>query len=362
MRESIEDNGGVYVLAAYPKQPFDWANRTGTVSFDVTNDTSGSHGAWPEFWISDLPVPAPFMHGSNPCDACSLPKHAIGIRLDGEGGSCEGGWRAGSVIAVRNYVVEEKGVFDPDNGGMRIQQTGCASEPTGPNGGMNHVEIRVSQNTIEVWATDAGTRAGLHMINLITNANLSFTKGLIWIEDAHYNGYKSSRPSTHNHTFAWDNVAFDGPPTYRDLSFDVLDKNVPGGFPNTWALGWLTGPTFPASLTTLPMTAANISAATKALLMFNYGWVTSVDTINYSINGHAVSVANPVVLPLRGLRSVSFEVLLSWLVPGPQSIVISSNTPDAVQNVNIVLVAAAPVPPVAGATPPGTPSNLRIIH
>ena len=42
-----------------PKQPFDWNGRTGTVSFDVTNDASTQHGAWPEFWITDQPIPAP---------------------------------------------------------------------------------------------------------------------------------------------------------------------------------------------------------------------------------------------------------------------------------------------------------------
>ena len=67
LREAVNDNnsgafdaGDVSSLAMYPKQPFDFAGRTGTVSFDVSNDTAGSHAAWPEFWLSDLPVPDPF--------------------------------------------------------------------------------------------------------------------------------------------------------------------------------------------------------------------------------------------------------------------------------------------------------------
>src|SRR5882672_3004448 len=69
LREALNDNvtgqfddGGVFALAMYPKQPFDFAGRTGTVSFDVSNDTHGTHSAWPEFWMSDLPVPVPFSH------------------------------------------------------------------------------------------------------------------------------------------------------------------------------------------------------------------------------------------------------------------------------------------------------------
>ena len=57
LREALNDNGsgvfdggGIYVLGMYPKQPFDFAGRTGTVSFDVSNDSEGSHTVWPEFW------------------------------------------------------------------------------------------------------------------------------------------------------------------------------------------------------------------------------------------------------------------------------------------------------------------------
>jgi hypothetical protein len=355
LRQSTDDGGNVTVLALYPKQPFDFTNRTGTVAFDVTNDTSGSHGAWPEFWLTDLPVPAPFTH-SAPCDFCSVPRHGLGIRFAADRGECPGGWRADSVVVVRNYVVEDKGIFDPSTSGTQIRQTGCASLSSGPNGGMNHIELRISQNQIDVYASDAGTRTPLRRINTITNANLTLTRGLIWIEDAHYNASKSVDPSHGNHTFSWDNVAFDGPPTYRDISYDVLDRNAPG-FNGGINLGWDTTPSNPVQLMTLPFEAQYLNAATRAILMFNYeGGVTS---FNYSINGHAVSAPSPVPPPLHGWRSVTFDVPKSQLVVGPQNIVLSGNTPFIVQNVNIVLVNAAPVPGVS--PPPSTPSNLKIM-
>jgi hypothetical protein len=354
LRQATDDGGGVTVLAMYPKQPFDWANRTGTVAFDITNDNSGSHGAWPEFWISDTPVPAPFTH-SHPCDFCSVPKHALGIRFAGNLGDCPGGWRADSAVVIRNYVVEDRNIFEGNTSGMRIQQTGCASLSSGPNGALNHIELRISQNTIDVYASDAGSR-NLRRINTITNANLSFTRGLIWLEDAHYNADKG-QPGHQNHTFTWDNVAFDGPPTYRDLSFDVLDRLTPHS--QGWVnIGWPTTPSGPVTLNTLPMTAQNIAAAKRALFMFNFGHTTHVNTFNYSINGHAVSVPNPIPLPLRGERSVAFEVPLSHLVAGPQNIVISGDQNFNIRNVNIVLVDAAPVP---GFNPPAPPANLRIL-
>src|SRR4029077_1340150 len=89
LREASNDNptntfegGGVNTLAMYPKQPFDFAGRTGTVSFDVSNDSHGGHSAWPEFWMSNLPVPAPFDHASG--IGLSLPQHGFGIRFAAE--------------------------------------------------------------------------------------------------------------------------------------------------------------------------------------------------------------------------------------------------------------------------------------
>ena len=57
LRESSNDNatgafdaGTVTALTMYVKQPFSFTGRTGTISFDVSNDTQGTHGAWPELW------------------------------------------------------------------------------------------------------------------------------------------------------------------------------------------------------------------------------------------------------------------------------------------------------------------------
>jgi hypothetical protein len=362
LRQSVDDNHDVTVLAMYPKQPFDFANRTGTVAFDVTNDTNGNHGAWPEFWITDQPVPAPSAH-LIPCDLCSVPRNGFGIRFAADRGSCPGGWRADGAIVVRNYVVEDRSIFESNTTGMRIQEKGCASLSTGPNGGLNHVEIRVSQNQIDVYASNAGTTTPLRLINTITNANLTFTRGLVWIQDAHYNATKAfdqdpSIPNQKNHTYTWDNVAFDGPATYRDLSFDVLDRNVALA-DGVYKVGWDTTPTSPANLTTLPMTAQNIAASTSAFLLINFGKDTLPTTFNYTINGNANSV--PSALPatgLKGMRSLALPVPLTQLVAGPQNIVLSSNVSMMVQNVNIVLVAAAAVPNFPR---PGAPSNLRII-
>jgi hypothetical protein len=356
LRESVDDNYDVSVLAMYPKQPFDFANRTGTVAFDVSNDTTGTHGAWPEFWITDQPVPAPASH-LVPCDTCSIPRNGLGIRFAANNGVCPNGWRADSAVISRNYVPEDHGIYDNNTTGFQIQETGCASLSTGPNGGLNHVEIRVSQNQIDVYASDAGSTT-LHHINTITNANLSFTRGLVWMVDFHYNANKAceqdpSLACLKNHTFTWDNLAFDGPATYRDLSFDVLDNTTPLGG-GLIKVGWDTTPSSPANLTTLPMTAQNIAAAKSSNLLFNFG-IDNPTTFNYTINGHAHTAASPLGPNLTGMRSLAVPIPLSDLVPGPQQILLSSDANMSVANVNIVLVGAATVPNGISA-----PTNLRI--
>jgi hypothetical protein len=365
LRTSQNDRHDVTAMAMYPKQPFDWNGRTGTVSFDVTNDTSGGHGAWPEFWITDLPTPAPNWH-LVPCDTCTVSRHALGIRFSAERGSCPNGWRAQDAVVVRDWVGENRSIFENNTTGMQIRETGCAGLSSGPNGGLNHIEIRISHDNIDVYASDPGSK-NLKLINTIRNANLSFNKGLIWIGDYHYNAEKAhtqdpSVPDQTIHTYTWDNVAFDGPPTYRDLSFDVLDRAQPDSMePGLWRIGWETTPTSPANLTTLPMTAQNIAAASTAYLLFHFGKDITPATFNYTINGHPNVAANPQPLTgLMGWRALALPIPKDQLVAGPNNIQISTNVYSLFQNVNIVLVAAAPVP--SPGPRPTSPTNLRILQ
>ena len=194
----------------YPKQPFDWAGRTGTVAFDVSNDTQGAHAAWPEFWITDTPVPAPFSHFNS---WLALPKNGLGIRFAANGeigsyGICPNGnnldkrrFTVDSAIVIRNYAYEDVGALGlafayPAGGtGMKVNVLDCVVRSPGPNGPLNHMEIRVAQNLLEVWASDAGSTV-LRKIATITNPNLSFSRGLVWIQDAHYNASKGDMPAT----------------------------------------------------------------------------------------------------------------------------------------------------------------------
>src|SRR5262249_32328243 len=133
-----------------------------------------------------------------------------------------------SAVIAHNYVLDDTSAATHQ---ATLTVLDCVTASSDNSGVMNHVEVQVSQNRIDVYATDAGTTAPLKRIAVITNVNLGLTRGLVWLEDAHYNADKDAiatgLQSQRGHTFVWDNLAFDGPFTYRDFSFDALDDMTP---------------------------------------------------------------------------------------------------------------------------------------
>ena len=232
---------------------------------------------------------------------------------------------------------------------MTVTVLGCVTESTGPNGGMNHVELKISQNQIDVYATDAGTTTPLKHIAVISNADLKFSRGYVQIEDTHFNADKGddAKPSQRIHTYAWDNIAFDGPVLARDLSFDVNDSLVAyntSNFVNGVFLGWETTPTQPAILNSLPITNSNIAAATSAYVTFNFfTWATSPSKLMVALN--AVDVP-PVTSPYPdsaapyAFRAIKIPVPLNQLKPGANVISIKADQYIEIANVSLHLEGA----------------------
>jgi hypothetical protein len=367
LREAVNDNnsgafdaGDVTSLAMYPKQPFDFAGRTGTVSFDISNDTAGSHAAWPEFWLSDLPVPDPFNHFDS---WQSNPANGLGIRFHaqspiGQYGICPNAnnldkvrWTVGSAAVVRNYVLDDTDGYGKRSA-MTVKTLDCVIEPSGP-GQMNHVELRISQNQVDIYATDAGVAASpatLKHIAVISNANLTLTRGLIWLEDVHYNADKGdpARTSQRQHTFAWDNVAFDGPFTYRDYSYDAPDSGTPAvnGAIN---LGKMSQPNQTSSWTVSGVPAASKASAARVLFNLQSDPSANPSTLNVIVNGHAHSVAWPFPDQIKGWRTYAVTVPITDLIQGTNTVQLGANTAMVYANVNLVLVdVAGGVPAIPG--------------
>lgn len=363
LREAIDDNpsatfdnGGVAVLAMYPKQPFDFAGRTGTVSFDVSNDSHGNHAAWPEFWMSDLPVPIPFNHFDS---WQSLPANGFGVRfaaqaLPGQFGLCPNTnninsprWSVDSGVVVRNYVMEDVNYQGVDfgvasNPPLKLNILDCVIAPTDGSGIMNHVEVRITQSEIDIYATDAGivpSPTTLRKIASFTNANLTLTRGLVWLEDVHYNADKGNPPSQRTHTFIWDNLAFDGPFTYRDFSFDALDGTQYNASTNTINLGQFSLSNQSATWNVLNLPTNPSAAAVRVLFSFDNENSPTPTVLNVTVNGHAHSVPWPYPDKITNTwRTFAVTVPITDLAPGTNVVQLGSDQPMISANVNIVLV------------------------
>ena len=367
--EAQTDNGTVTSLAMYPKQPFDIAGRTGTITFDVSDDSKGSHRVWPELWYTDHPVPVPFVHFSS---LQSPPQNGFGVRFAaycppnvpgcGDRFICpelpasEPVITVDSAVVVNNYKSDDS-FTDVNKGTISVKQTDCVKASSGP-GDMNHFELRVSQNEIDVYGTDAGKLAPLRKLAVISNMHLSLTRGLIWLEDAHYNANKAegSVPYQGTHTFTWDNVGFDGPLVARDLAFDVLDRLQPisGGLLN---LGWAVFPTDATPLRLEAQGVYNVSSAQAAFLAFNSSTYNPV-TISYRVNGGAWQ-SEPWPFPkcyvqngftLCGQKSNIVPVPLGDVRTGTNTIEFKSTDATSITNVDLILKGAAgvPAPPSPG--------------
>jgi Putative Ig domain len=390
LREAVNDNpsgqfeaGTVTALAMYPKQPFDFAGRTGTVSFDVSNDSHGFHAAWPELWVSNLPVPAPFNHFNS---WMALPQHGFGVRFSavvgpGQYGLCPNGnnmssrrWTVDSGVVVRNFTyqdVDYQGVdfastttlFSPSAASPTLPKLNildCVTSPADGSGVMNHVEVRVSQNQIDVYATDAGvapTAATLKHIASLTNVNLTLTRGLVWLEDVHYNADKGLPPSQKQHTFVWDNVAFDGPFTARDFSYDALDANQAGPAYNALNLGKLAQANQTATWDVPNLPANPQAGGVRVLFNFTEGFNPVPKVLNVTVNGHAHPTPWPFPDSVTNTwRTYAVTIPITDLVPGTNVVQLGADQQLITANVNIVLAevpGAVPVLPGNSRTYPG---------
>jgi hypothetical protein len=361
LHDSVDDGGGVTSLAAYPKQPFDFAGRTGAISFDVSNNSQGSHAAWPEIWVSDQPVPDPFTHLGD----SDYPRNAFGVRFagctnaGGTGVTCPGGSAqfvgVDSAVTVTDYVANDsfKG------GSIVVEGTGNAVKESRP-GEVNHYEIDVNASRIDVYGTDAftlgRTMPPLQHLATIPNVNLAFTRGLVWLEDVHYNACKFNRQC--DNTFNWANFGFDGPVLTRDLTFDVPDslREYAGTMENGTTgiqLGYGVGSRSSVSLKTMPVTAANIAAATQAGVLV-YLWFTSPrSTLTFAVNGHQLREAWPFPASGQAAYTILMPVPLNDLVTGPNTIEFTSPAGMNVANVNLWLANAGgrPPPPTRATAP-----------
>jgi uncharacterized protein (UPF0212 family) len=275
-------------------------------------------------------------------------------------------WTVDSAVVVRNYVMEDVNYQGVDfgtasNPALKLNILDCVLAPADNSLVTNHVEIRVNQAEIDIYATDAGVAAtpqNMHKIASITNANLTLTRGLIWLEDAHYNADKGAPPSQSAHTWAWGNVAFDGPFTYRDFSYDAPDANTCCGPYGDLNLGQFSLANAQASWNVANMPANPQASAVRVLFNFHNETAPIPTVINVTVNGHAHPTPWPYPDRTQNTwRTFAVTIPITDLVAGTNVVQLGSDQPMVSSNVDIVLVdvpGGVPVLPGSNNKYPGT--------
>ncbi len=350
--DTANDGGSQSIVAMYPRQPFDIAGRTGDVTFDVSNDSLDGHAAWPSFVYTDQPVPDPYesLPGIN-----TYARNSFGFTMAGQVSSnCPSGqWSVDTMYVTRGYALSN----------VPFSRDACVGMSTNPSV-MNHVEIQISPSSVAIWASDPGSTGLVEIAS--AGLTMPLTRGLVWMEDTHYNAGKYS-PGQENNTFGWDNFGFDGPILARDRGFDVpVHGQMSGSNENT---GWDASSS--VSGRTLPVDATSISRAAAALVEFT--WVPESGVVpTVSLNGNGpISTAWPFPdSTYYSARTIAVPVPLSEVVQGANTITVQgAGGQGAVANFDLILAGAGGVPSCldpsacassaasSGSTTPSTPST-----
>jgi hypothetical protein len=262
-------------------------------------------------------------------------RNSFGFTMAGEGASSggvcpDGQWTVDTMFETVDYALSS----------ISVTKDGCVTSSSSPSV-MSHVEVQISTSQVTVWASDAGT-SRLIKIAEAGDLSLPLTRGLIWMEDAHYNAGKYP-PGQRDNTFGWDNVGFDGPILPRDRGFDVpANTTAAGAGVNT---GWRWDDQSP-SVQTLPVDATSLANAKGALVEFNwFPYRQVVPTI--SVNGHpAISTPWPFNGSTYSWRTIAIPVPLNEVVQGANTITVEQapSAEGSIANFDLILAGAGGVP------------------
>ena len=199
------------------RQPFDFAGRTGLIVFDVDAVMASGLAAWVSVEITEDPVGtvsySEFERGP-------LPKNGVEIQLNND--QCLLGGRSaisvGMVNVYRDYQLTNATPVYPAS----WMSPDCVATH---QGNLNHFEIQLSQNRIDVYGSDASTDDGKTFPNFhkIASAtyDLSFTRG--WVHMTAHNHATLKYSYGADWVYRWDNIGFDGPVVANWREYEIPD-------------------------------------------------------------------------------------------------------------------------------------------
>jgi hypothetical protein len=355
------------------RQPFDFANRTGKIVFNV-DATAKLLGTYIAVDITEDPVPAPTFREFQNFESGPVPRNGLMIKLVN---SCDPNVSPGVVLVYNDYLPTMVTPIFQTTG------TGCATVRTGF---LNHFEIQLSRTHLEVWGSDYSTNNGQTFPNFrklyAADLNLPFTRGYVHMAARNHASIKYGFGP--DGVYHWDNIAFDGPVVSEWRTYEIPDNTTIGVYEDqpVMNLGYvlLDGTTGKPGgiydpvnrLSALPFQGVDTSGTTAARLSMNafvntfsqsatstWGWtfrfnggawrsrfLTSAEVQAVNTAGSAGNVLLLMDVPIGDLHAGSNTLeMLPVNLP--------MDYPPAVANIDLILTLGAPVVPA--------PVNLRVI-
>jgi hypothetical protein len=364
------------------RQPFDFANRVGKIVFDVDAVSASNLAGYVEIDVTDEPVPAPTFREFENFEAGPVPKNGLMMKWSDNCGSSTNAIRPGNVMVYSNYLPSTLAPSFTVNG------TGCLATR---QGFLNHFEIQLSQQHVDIYGSDYSTDDGHSFPNFrkiySADLNLSFNRGYVHVAARNH--------ATEKYGFGpvwiyhWDNIGFDGPivPLWR--AYEIPDNHTAGTNPADGdapvqnlgyrlmdgSNGQPAGIYDPLNrLGPFQFQNVDLSSAAGARLSLNaffnsvshsattaWGW-----TLRFNggpIRTRLLTEAEVQALNTAGSAgnlSLLIDVPVSDLRPGPNSlemlpVAAPMDSPPAVANIDLLLLLNA-------GPPPPTPANLRILQ
>jgi hypothetical protein len=202
------------------RQPFDFANRTGTIAFDVDAFSPGSLATYVEIDVTDDPTPAPTFREFQNFEAGPVPRNGLMMKWSDNCAANGGSITLGNVLVYTDYAPR---TLTPAGG------TACVTTRLGS---MNHFEIRVSQQRLDVYGSDYSTDSGGSFPNFrrmySADLSLAFTRGYVHVAARNHASIKYGFGP--DGIYHWDNIGFDGPVVSGWRAYEIPDNATAGTY------------------------------------------------------------------------------------------------------------------------------------
>src|SRR4051812_47011007 len=140
----------------------------------------------------------------------------------------------GSTNEVSNVFVEDGYKYAHEFSREQVNYSSFATKEEV----LNHLEILISKDTLEVYATDLDDMSTFRRVAHLDGLGLSFTRGYVNLQHSQYNAAKSGDLDRFV-TYHIGQLGFDGPALPRARSYQVPDALATGRTPDVKNLGYL---------------------------------------------------------------------------------------------------------------------------